>query len=84
MQLTLMVSLFITMCVAWPAAGADEPPVVEIWPGTAPDEIDWSGTRYHHSLRPKKIFLRIPNCTAPGALRACFQVGRTRQLSLWP
>src|SRR6202140_1251709 len=26
------------MCPAWPAAGADKPLVVELWPGKAPDE----------------------------------------------
>jgi hypothetical protein len=33
-----MVSLFISMCAAWPAFGADKPLVVEVWPGTAPEE----------------------------------------------
>ena len=39
MRFTLMVSLFITMCAAWPSAVADGPLVVELWPGDAPDEI---------------------------------------------
>ncbi len=32
------VSLITWMCVAWPAAGADKPTVVELWPGKVPDE----------------------------------------------
>jgi len=38
MRLTLMVSLLISMCAAWPTAGAQTPLVVDIWPGTAPEE----------------------------------------------
>lgn len=38
MRLLLMVSVMMSMCAAWQAAGAEEPLVVEIWPGTAPDE----------------------------------------------
>ena len=38
MRFTLMVSLVISMYAAWPAVAADEPLVVEIWPGTAPEE----------------------------------------------
>ena len=33
-----MVSLVTYLCVAWPAIGAETPLVVEIWPGTAPEE----------------------------------------------
>ena len=32
------VSLITWLCVAWPAAGADKPLVVELWPGKVPDE----------------------------------------------
>jgi hypothetical protein len=32
------VSLIVWLCVAWPAAGADKPTVVELWPGKVPDE----------------------------------------------
>src|SRR5262249_5503894 len=32
------VSLVTWLCVAWPAAGADQPQVVELWPGKVPDE----------------------------------------------
>ena len=38
MRFTLMVSLVTCLCMAWSAVGAETPPVVEIWPGTAPDE----------------------------------------------
>jgi acetyl esterase/lipase len=38
MRLTLMVSLVISMSATWPTIGADKPLVVEVWPGTAPDE----------------------------------------------
>jgi len=38
MRFTLMVSLVISICAAWPTLGADKPLVVEVWPGTAPDE----------------------------------------------
>lgn len=40
MRFTLMVSLVISMCAAWPTVGADEPPVVEVQPGTAPEESE--------------------------------------------
>ncbi len=39
MRFILIVSLMMSMCAAGPAVGADKPLVVEIWPGTAPDEI---------------------------------------------
>jgi len=38
MRFTLMVSLVISMCAAWPTVGADEPLVVSVWPGMAPEE----------------------------------------------
>ena len=40
MRFASMISLVTCMCVARPAAGADNPLVVEVWPGTAPDETD--------------------------------------------
>src|SRR5215211_2969648 len=33
-----VVSLVTALCLAWPAAGADKPLVVELWPGKVPDE----------------------------------------------
>jgi len=38
MRFTLKVSLVISICAAWPTLGAEKPLVVEVWPGTAPDE----------------------------------------------
>ena len=38
MRFTLMVSLVISTCLAQPTLAADKPLVVEVWPGTAPDE----------------------------------------------
>ena len=38
MRFTLIISLVISMCAAWPTVEADEPLVVKIWPGTAPEE----------------------------------------------
>jgi acetyl esterase/lipase len=38
MRFGLTVSLVAWMCLAWPAVGADDPLVVEIWPGRVPDE----------------------------------------------
>ncbi len=38
MRFILMVSLVTCLCAAWPTVGADKPLVVEVWPGTAPDQ----------------------------------------------
>jgi acetyl esterase/lipase len=38
MRFGLMVYLVTCLCVACSAVGAETPPVVEVWPGTAPDE----------------------------------------------
>jgi len=38
MRFILMVSFVTCFCVAWSAVGAETPLIVEIWPGTAPDE----------------------------------------------
>jgi len=38
MRFASTVCLVVSMCVAWPVAGADDPLVVEIWPGKVPDE----------------------------------------------
>jgi acetyl esterase/lipase len=35
---TPAVALITCLCLAWPAAGADQPLVVPLWPGKAPDE----------------------------------------------
>jgi len=34
------------LCLTWPAAGADKPLVVELWPGKAPDETGTIGAEY--------------------------------------
>jgi acetyl esterase/lipase len=38
MRFGLMVSLVISICAALPTVGAEEPLVVEVWPGTTPEE----------------------------------------------
>src|SRR5262249_2218393 len=39
LRIASTVSLVVGLCVAWPAAGADKPLVVELWPdGKVPDE----------------------------------------------
>jgi len=38
MRFTLMVSLIISLYAVLPTIGFETPPVVEVWPGTAPDE----------------------------------------------
>lgn len=43
MRFTSMGLLFIGMCVAGPAVGADKPMVVEVWPGPAPEETGTIG-----------------------------------------
>jgi acetyl esterase/lipase len=37
-RIVVAVSLATWLCVAWPAAGAEKPTVVDLWPGKAPDE----------------------------------------------
>ncbi len=48
MRLAWMVSLVISIGAVWPAVGADKPLVVELWPGTPPDE---SGTIGEETVR---------------------------------
>src|SRR6266851_3868142 len=38
MRFAWTVSLAICLCAAWPVGGADNPLVVELWPGKVPDE----------------------------------------------
>lgn len=40
MRLIVIVSVVMSMCAAWPAMVAGQPQVVEIWPGTPPDETN--------------------------------------------
>jgi len=37
-RIVAVVALLTWLCVVWPAAAADKPTVVELWPGKAPDE----------------------------------------------
>src|SRR4051794_40740061 len=37
-RIVAAVCLLSWLCVAWPALGADEPMVVELWPGKVPDD----------------------------------------------
>src|SRR5437870_10606516 len=37
-RIVFIISLLAWLCVAWPAAGADKPLVVDLWPGQAPEE----------------------------------------------
>lgn len=39
MRFAVIVSLVMVACGAWPAVGVDKPLVVEVWPGTAPEEM---------------------------------------------
>src|SRR5437773_3135999 len=43
MKPSAAVSLVAWICIAWPVAAADQPLVVELWPGKAPDETGTIG-----------------------------------------
>src|SRR5256714_13675671 len=47
------VSLATWLCVAWPVVGADQPLVVELWPGKAPDETGRIGPEKIRMSRPQ-------------------------------
>jgi acetyl esterase/lipase len=54
----LTVPVFALFCAAWPAAGAEPPEVVEIWPGEAPEETAHIGperTRMSPKLDHKQV-----------------------------
>jgi acetyl esterase/lipase len=51
-RIATTVSLVAWFCVAWPAAGADKPEVIELWPGKAPDETASIGAE-RFRLSPK-------------------------------
>src|SRR5262245_2803596 len=56
-------SLIASLCVAWPAAGADKPMVVELWPGKAPDETTDIGperVRMSPKLTKKEVEVTDP------------------------
>ena len=42
-RIVAIVPLISSLCVAWPAAAADMPTVVELWPGNVPDEAGTIG-----------------------------------------
>ena len=42
-RIVAVVSLISWLCAAWPAAAADVPTVVELWPGKVPDETGTIG-----------------------------------------
>src|SRR5438105_659077 len=43
MKPSAAISLVAWLCIAWPVAGADQPLVVALWPGKAPDETGTIG-----------------------------------------
>src|SRR5438132_1305395 len=51
------------LCVAWPAAGADKPTVVELWPGKVPDETGTIGAE--KSLLSPKLDRKQVEVTEP-------------------
>jgi acetyl esterase/lipase len=63
MRFTSMVFLVISIYGAWPTLGADKPLVVEVWPGTAPDESSNIGEekiRMSPKLDRKKVEVTEP------------------------
>jgi acetyl esterase/lipase len=57
------VSLVTCLCAAWPAAGADKPLVVELWPGKVPDEAGAIGAE--KSLMSPKLDRKQVEVTEP-------------------
>ena len=51
-RLTAALALITGLCVVWPAA-ADQPLVVELWPGKAPDETGTIGPEKVHFSKPQ-------------------------------
>ena len=57
------VSLIVCLCATWPAAAADKPLVVELWPGKAPDEAGDIGpekVRMSPKHTPKEVEVTEP------------------------
>jgi hypothetical protein len=52
------VSLITRSCVAWPAAGADEPMVVELWTDKAPEETGEIETKKQRRCGVRRCFQR--------------------------
>jgi acetyl esterase/lipase len=62
-RFTATVSLFTCLCVLWPAAAADKPQVVQLWPGKAPEEPGTIGketTRLSPKLDRKQVEVTEP------------------------
>ena len=63
MRFTAVVSLVISICVVGPTAGADQPLVVAVWPGPAPDEsgdIGAEKVRMSPKLERKQVEVTEP------------------------
>jgi acetyl esterase/lipase len=65
-RLTAALALISGLCAAWPAAGADQPLVVELWPGKAPDETGTIGPE--KSLLSPKLDRKQVEVTEPTRL----------------
>jgi acetyl esterase/lipase len=62
-RIVTAVSLIAWLCVAWPAAGADQPTVVDLWPGKVPDETGDIGpekVRMSPKLTRKEVAVTEP------------------------
>ena len=62
-RIVAAVSLITWLCVAWPAAAADKPLVVELWPGKVPDETGTIGpekVRMSPKLTRKEVEVTEP------------------------
>jgi len=62
-RLVAAVSLLAWLSAAWPAAGADKPVVVELWPGKVPDETGKVGpetVRMSPKLTRKEVEVTEP------------------------
>ena len=63
MRLASGLSLVAWLCVAWPLVAADNPLVVELWPGTVPDETGNIGAE--RSLMSPKLDRKQVEVTEP-------------------
>jgi acetyl esterase/lipase len=62
-RLAATVSLVACLCLAWPVVGDDPPQVVELWPGTAPEETGTIGaetSRLSPQLDRKQVEVTEP------------------------
>ncbi len=61
--LTSALVLFTSLCLSWPAAGAEKPLVIELWPGKVPDETGDMGpekVRMSPKLTRKEVEVTEP------------------------